>query len=318
MTSPTFSIVMPVYNVENYLSQSVNSILSQTCKDYELILVDDGSTDSSPLICDEFAKNNKHIVVIHKSNEGASKARNCGIEVATGKYIIFIDSDDYWDNQNALEELNKIVALQAPDVITWRYKKFFESNSTTSKSVGYNCPSLERYTPEELLKSNNFSVSAWCKAIKNEILKKHNLFFKAGALSEDVLWSAQLICATTNIIPSNLDFYVYRQREGSISHSISKKSIDDIKDHITAIKSLCGNNDGTSNELLSLYLAQEFTNFVVTLSLYDNFTEEKIWVKQNKNILNYAFSRRSKILNLMFGILGITLTIKTIRCLRKI
>lgn len=317
MPSPTFSIIMPVYNVENYLHQSVNSILAQSIDDYELILVDDGSTDNSPVICDDLSDSNDHIKVIHKQNGGLSDARNFGIKAASGKYIIFIDSDDYWDDNDALEKLKKIIQKQNPDVITWRYKKFCESNLRTSKSIGYNCLPLGRYAPEELLKSNNFCVSACCKAIKNEFFKTNDLFFKNNALSEDVLWSAQLICATTNIVPSNLDFYVYRQRSGSISHSIKQKNIEDLKDHILSIKSLCQNANKYTQTFLSLYLAQEFTNFVVSLSMYENYINEISWVKQHKDILKHAFSKRSKILNLMLSFLGIKLTINIIRCIRR-
>ena len=102
-----FSIILPIYNVEKYLPKCVESILSQTFTDYEIILVDDGSTDNSPAICDKFAKEHSNIKVIHKVNGGQSEARNLGADTANGEYIIFIDSDDFIIKNDFLEKINK-------------------------------------------------------------------------------------------------------------------------------------------------------------------------------------------------------------------
>ena len=92
----TISIIVPVYNVELYLEECIESIIAQTYKDVEIILIDDGSTDKSGAICDKIALKDERIIVVHKVNGGLSSARNLGIEIAQGKYIIFVDSDDYW------------------------------------------------------------------------------------------------------------------------------------------------------------------------------------------------------------------------------
>ena len=98
MKETFFSIIIPVYKVEKYLNQCVDGVLSQTFKDYEIILVDDGSPDKSPLICDEYSASDSRVRVIHKPNGGLSQARNEGLNIAKGEYVIFLDSDDYWDN----------------------------------------------------------------------------------------------------------------------------------------------------------------------------------------------------------------------------
>ena len=102
------SIIVPIYNVEKYLSKCIESILSQTYKNIEIILVDDGSPDNSPQICDEYAKKDDRIIVIHKANGGVSSARNAGIDIATGKYIGFVDPDDYIENNMYELMVNKI------------------------------------------------------------------------------------------------------------------------------------------------------------------------------------------------------------------
>ena len=111
------SIIVPIYNVEKYLSKCIESILSQTYKNIEIILVDDGSPDNSPQICDEYAKKDDRIIVIHKANGGVSSARNAGIDIATGKYIGFVDPDDYIENNMYELMMNKIEEYQANIVI---------------------------------------------------------------------------------------------------------------------------------------------------------------------------------------------------------
>ena len=102
---PLFSIIVPVYKAEKYISECVDSVLAQTFEDFELILADDGSPDRCPEICDEYAKKDSRIKVIHKNNGGASSARNSGIDAACGEYIIFLDSDDYWEGNYTLQRL---------------------------------------------------------------------------------------------------------------------------------------------------------------------------------------------------------------------
>ena len=124
MSSIKFSIIIPVYNVEKYLNECVDSVLNQTYKYMEIILVDDGSTDSSPQICDSYAEKDNRIRAIHKENGGLSSARNAGIKNMTGDYVLFLDSDDFWDNNKALEHLSYIISEQKPDVVCYGYKEF--------------------------------------------------------------------------------------------------------------------------------------------------------------------------------------------------
>ena len=115
--NPFFSIIIPVYNVEQYLRECVESILMQSCDDYEIILVDDGSSDKSGKICDKYSEKNNKIKVVHKENGGLSSARNAGIKIAIGKYIIFIDSDDYYDDKNLLFNSKNIFAKNNADML---------------------------------------------------------------------------------------------------------------------------------------------------------------------------------------------------------
>ena len=108
MKKKKYSIIVPAYNVENYLEQCINSILVQSFNNYEIIIVNDGSTDKTGKICDNFASKNKQIKIIHKKNGGLSSARNTGLEFASGEYNIFLDSDDFWIDKNFLANINDI------------------------------------------------------------------------------------------------------------------------------------------------------------------------------------------------------------------
>ncbi len=123
MSNPLISIIVPVYNTEKYLPKCIESILAQTYTDYELILVDDGSSDRCPGICDEYADKNSRIRVIHKENGGQSSARNSGLSIAKGKFVMFMDSDDYYAQDHALQKLVQQQSEQDADLVCFSYSK---------------------------------------------------------------------------------------------------------------------------------------------------------------------------------------------------
>ncbi|MGN0502455.1 MAG: glycosyltransferase family 2 protein, partial [Ruminococcus sp.] len=170
---PKFSVIIPVYNVQKYLDECVDSVLNQTYSNFEIILVDDGSTDRSPRICDCYAKKDDRIKVIHKENGGLSSARNCGIRAMTGDYVLFLDSDDFWDNKKALDSLSKIIYEESADVVCYGYKEFDE-NTNESKNVIFipevSFNGLSNEDRLQILLSNGiFTSSAGVKGIKTEL-----------------------------------------------------------------------------------------------------------------------------------------------------
>src|SRR5699024_2471690 len=123
------SIIVPVYQTEKYIEQCIESVLQQDLDDYELILVNDGSRDRSPVICDQYASQSNKICVIHKKNGGLSDARNTGIRAASGKYLLFLDSDDFWDDSRFLRKLKDRIEHQDCDVMKFHYKYFYEAEN---------------------------------------------------------------------------------------------------------------------------------------------------------------------------------------------
>lgn len=173
MTKPLFSIIMPVYNVEHYLSESINSILMQS-GDWELIIVDDGSCDNSSSICDYYKKIDNRINVFHKNNDGVSSARNYGIEKATGKYIVFVDSDDVID----INFLSIIQGYLNDDIDLIHYGWYYIDGKHTLKHDV--CKVSTCLTLKEVCRKNIFHGFVWSYVFKKDIIKKNKLSFSTN------------------------------------------------------------------------------------------------------------------------------------------
>lgn len=225
-----FSIIVPVYKVEQYLNQCIESVLIQTFKSYELILVDDGSPDGSPEICDKYASNCEQISVIHKMNGGQSSARNAGLDVARGEYVLFLDSDDWWDDNEALKKLNDQLDISNADVLIFGMKKYFMLKQEFDDIRIPLCDVDDNITKEQFYKKimerNIFVASAWDKVLARSIIEKYHLRFVTGQLSEDIEWCAKLLLCQPKIDILKEAFYVYRQQNSvSITANISRKNV---------------------------------------------------------------------------------------------
>lgn len=221
------SVIIPVYNVEKYLSKCVDSIINQTYTELEIILIDDGSTDSSGKICDSYCNLDKRIKVVHQNNRGLSYARNIGIELATGKYISFIDSDD-WIENNMFEKLYNLADLYDADIVQGDYIRVF--NELDNKKIHikeeFNILNSEEmllnlYNKEVMIKN----IVVWNKLYKAKLFE--TLRFPVGKIHEDEAIIYKLYNSSNIIIDSNMVIYYYRQRQNSIIHKkISLKNLD--------------------------------------------------------------------------------------------
>lgn len=215
------SVIIPVYNVFSYLSQCVDSVISQTYQTIEIILVDDGSTDESGKICDDYARKDKRISVIHQKNGGLSAARNTGIKNANGKYIFFVDSDDCI----AKDTIEKMVSNQKvnnADVVICNFK-YMNSNDnakTESNLLRKSYTNWDTHTFWNYYFQSQYSfifTIACNKLYKRRLLD--NLRFPVGKLNEDDYFANSLFFKKLKINYINDELYVYRQRENSIMHS---------------------------------------------------------------------------------------------------
>lgn len=231
-----FSVVVPIYNVENYLKRCVDSILKQTYKDFEIILVDDGSTDTCPIMCDEYSKIDSRIRVIHKDNGGLSDARNKGIQSAAGDYILFVDSDDYIE-ESTIEKFLPYLDMKCDILIGDAIVEGGDcdlSHINNNNNIMTGC--------EYLLKSarvNKSPMAAWLNAYRRDFLLQNDLQFRRGILHEDEDFTPRsFICAKSVICTQNI-FYHYILRSGSIStHTDKRKNISDLYETCLRLKAI--------------------------------------------------------------------------------
>lgn len=211
-----FSIIVPVYKVEEYLHRCVQSLILQTYKDIEIILVDDGSPDSCPQICDEYAKQDNRVRVIHKENGGLSDARNVGLAIAQGEYVIFVDSDDYIE-KNTCEAFSQYLNLGADilvgdaNIVGQRNGFLLHNDDLKGKSV-----SGKEYLKRSL-SANQAPMAAWLSIYKRDFLSQNNLCFKYGILHEDEQFSPRAFLVASKVVYTGINFYNYFIREDSIT-----------------------------------------------------------------------------------------------------
>lgn len=309
-----FSIIVPVYNVEKYIVNCINSILNQNFDDYEIIIVDDGSTDGSGLICDNFQKKNREIIkVIHQKNGGLSDARNTGIKNAKGEYLMFIDSDDFLYKKDSLSTLSYIIDNYQYDIIQYKMIYFYEKND---KFLELN--NLETLDYKEniieclkiLNKKNQISVSACDKIVKASLIKNNNLYFIKGLQSEDIDWSLRLYLYVTSFYSFNESIYAYRQqRKGSITAKATKKNMVDLFNIIKYWYEY----DYENIEFRNLYYGYISYQYLILITKSNcemfNEAEKELIDKMRENILMYDDSKKVKLFNKFKKIFGFKISL---------
>lgn len=221
------SVIVPVYNVENYLDRCVDSIVNQTYKNLEIILVDDGSTDSSGRKCDEWKKKDNRILVVHKKNGGLSDARNAGLEVANGTYIGFVDSDDFISLDMYMILLRTMIETNS-DIVECNRRSFTDSDIIHEANT--DSFSVEVFDTEkallELILERKLKQTAWNKLYQRQII---TTLFEVGKINEDEYWTYQIFGKANTIAAVNAELYYYYQRESSIMHEkYSIKRLDGV------------------------------------------------------------------------------------------
>lgn len=208
------SVIVPIYNVEKYLQKCVDSIINQTYKNLEIILVDDGSPDNCPKMCDDYAKKDSRIKVVHKENGGLSDARNVGMEVATGEYISFIDSDDYI-SLDFYETLLQTMIDNDSDIVECSVVKFYENEKFDEYSDDQMIKNFNTVDGlEELINENSFHQYVWNKLYKSNIAL--DIPYAVGKLNEDEFWTYQVFGKAKKVTRIYKTMYYYFQRGSSI------------------------------------------------------------------------------------------------------
>lgn len=228
-----FSIIVPVYNVEEYIGECIDSVLNQSYSSYELILVDDGSADSSGLICDRYQRQMpEKIAVIHNTNQGAFLSRLHGAERANGEYVLFLDADDCL-RSDALDRIRQSVEESSGDLVLFNgsmnpdYKKPLRNYGFTDGQVFQGREKLELY---RMLVHSSCLNNVCLKAVKRMLVDTNNESFASGIkYGEDFLLSLQLLTAADRVVHLNQNLYYYRQRNDSTVHSFTIERIRSVK-----------------------------------------------------------------------------------------
>lgn len=324
-----FSIIIPVYNVENYLAQCIGSILNQTCKDYEIILVDDGSTDTSGAICDQYAKEYANIYAYHQINQGQSAARNFGVKKAKAEYIWFIDSDDIILRNDALEILEKEMK-DYPDVIAFGWKESstldgFEHatknfNFQTDKSALQNGP---MYLNDTLSEKMFYYWYPCIYLFKRHYWMNKQFLFPEGRKFEDIRLTYRTVLEANSVKRIREVFYGYRiEREGSTTTNTNLRTLKDglvvIAQNINEIVSNDAIEDELKGKLTNNFACNYFALLIASTKLSSNQQKEfRKSLKEYLWIADYATATYQNIVKKAIPIVGIS-GVQTLLGIRRI
>ena len=294
------SAIMPVYNTENFLSRSIECVLNQTLKDFELIIVNDGSTDNSSTIIEKYASCDSRIKVINKNNQGLGYARNSGLEYATGEYIFFIDSDDTIEI-NTFEELYLIAIKNDPDIIVFNMKKILEDNNEVIQDevlklknetinisdIGVNCYFEEYFFPYI------HGHEACNKLYKHDFIKLSKVIFDSNdyICAEDLMFNIKLLPFLDKITTINKSYYNYYQRSNSIMNSGYRNNlIERFTNLVEEYNMYLINNGfyGLDDEISVLYYT------LLSSTLYNEEISKGNKISTYYNILKYTRSNLCK------------------------
>lgn len=313
-----FSIILPIYNVEKYLPACIDSIIDQNYKDYEIILVDDGSKDTSGRICDDYSLKYDSVRVIHKPNGGQSDARNVGLKKAIGEYVFFVDSDDYLIDNNVLSRINNRIESASPDVIAFKSIKWFESTGKTSTStvdLSVSANAVQPYQKYlELIDKDTYSNSAWSKVIRRSLLVDNNIEFEKGLLGEDNDWYYKVVEHIQSLELINEPLYVYRQREGSITKTYTKKNLEHLLWLIEKWIRIINEGDFDGNkEVIRNSLSKQYCHAIIGYSQLKDAKEFFPRLKSLNYLLQYSNNPRVKAFRRLNRLIGLRGTILLLR-----
>lgn len=317
------SIIIPVYNVEDYINDCINSILHQSFKDYEIVLVDDGSEDKSGRICDQYADQYSHISVVHKINGGLSDARNAGLKIAKGKYILFVDADDYISEESLANIMMCLKALGSDiDVVFLEAIKIYPDGKKIPMGDGYIENKINNQPKDIVMKHlstlNKFPGSACTKLVMKNLIINNQLYFERGLLSEDIDWTIKLLKTAKTFGYTSYPYYYYRQkRNGSITDTADRKNAECILSIIEKWSSQTIDYDYQRD--INAFMAYEYIVLLYNYSKLTGLEKKELYsrLKSLKWIMRYARSRKEKLVSVFINIAGINITSQLLNVFRR-
>lgn len=321
------SFVLPVYKVEKYLPQCLDSILTQATEECEAVLVDDGSPDNSGAICDAYAEKYPNVKVVHIPNGGNSAARNLGADMAEGKYICFVDSDDYIDPQSVDKLLDWINKSDA-DVCFLQAAKVFPDGKLVPLGEGMTAEGLRGKTREEALRfmagCPKYPGGPWAKLLKREFLIRNNIRFPSDRrLCEDLFYTLDIYLAAESFDALDFPYYYYRQNvAGSITSTVTPRYYFDKARFVTYVAAEFSENqkpkDAVSESALS-FAAYEYSILIWHLVEMTGEDGDRAYrfLKDYRWVLAYGKSTKTKLIHAAVSLLGLRLTARLLDAYMK-
>lgn len=303
MKDVILSIIIPVYNIERYLIRCLDSVKKQTEGNelVEVLAIDDGSTDSSGMICDEFSERWANFNVIHKTNGGLSAARNTGIRNASGRFLLFLDGDDFLC-ENAVERIiTELQGTSKVDVLIGRYINY-DLITQTYTECGYHLDKAEVEKERGnslfhvLLKDKTYEWYAWLNIVSKDYLERNRFFFKEGVAFEDAIWTPDVLFSAQKIKYLDEPFYVYlRNRDDSITKKFSPKSYNDKKGVLEYTKIFCKKNniDSDVEQMLWGNLNMIYTSLLFDSWMFPKTDRRRIQEDLQKYKIIYKYTNRT-------------------------
>lgn len=319
--SPVLSFIIPVYNVEPYLKECVNSILEQCGTDCEVLLIDDGSTDGSGMICEGFSENNTNVRTLHQKNRGHSAARNVGLEMAIGEYIAFIDSDDYIGQECVRDILNWIKTTDA-DICFMEGYKLFPDGTTESLGDEIDRKQVLGKSKEEVFRHlatrPKYPGSACTKLFRREFLIEKELRFPTNLThAEDLTFCLNCFLKAEKFDALPCPFYYYRQnRKGSMTSNVNSSSFDGLRTFVSNFAENLVDEQRKPHTKITgdamAFVAYEYSILLWEYSRLNAAEKDnaKAFLKDYKWVLSYGASKKTKLIQKVVRILGVDLTAK--------
>lgn len=310
-----YSIIIPAYNVEQYIEQCIQSVLSQGFTDYEILVVDDGSVDNTGMIVRKMAEKYPAISVMQINHSGAGAARNAGLAKARGKYVIFLDADDYWTNPYLLKHLRRKLWRRDVDVVMFQMDKYTETGKLLKKYRKRPFPEDKEYyclneVYDTLVSDGQVLASSWNKCVRKSLLEEAHIVFQEGGLAEDIDWVLHLFSHVKSISFLNEISYAYRQHNGySVSNDTqgSEYQARMIEDWAARLK----RHEVSNARAVSGFLAFEYG---ICLG-YSHYLSPKMkqMLRDHRYLLEYALDRKTCMIRKFYRIFGLRLTCVAVR-----
>lgn len=303
MMNELISVIVPVYNVEQYLEECIESILNQTYQNLEIILVNDGSTDHSFDICRNYEARDSRIIVQNKENGGLASARNAGLDIATGEYISFVDSDDTIEETMYEDMMEKFNADKTVDIVVCGFKRYDDITGDVY-SIEMTDNSWQEITSSNIGQVLYLNPGVWNKLYKVKLFE--NIRFEEVRLAEDLLLFVDTLGNTNKIQRVQKVLYNYRVRSNSLINSVKEEQFQELLDQLVSRRKIMQNQQ-LDNSFLMLVDAIAFLHIGVSLTfrlITGNQKKTSVYINETKKVLDTYFQtwRQSKYLSIMYGL----------------